>query len=143
MRLKKIVFATDFSTNCEPARELATSLARDGGAMMFIVHVVDRPFEDLAACGDQSAEATDAGRQLSRTQPTDPDVGYAQRLLTGPPPDAIARFADEHDADLIVIGSHGRTGGMRVLLGSVAETLMRRAKCSVLTVKPASPVVLA
>ena len=72
---------------------------------------------------------------LSEVKPKDENIKYSQHLLVGEPADAIAHFVDEHDIDLIVMGTHGRTGVMRLLMGSVAEEVVRKAKCGVLTVK--------
>ena len=60
---------------------------------------------------------------------------YEHHYLSGVPETEILAFADREKVDLIVIGSHGRTGITRVLLGSVAEAVVRGAKCPVLTVK--------
>ncbi len=139
MKAKKILFATDYSKHSEVARQIATSLARDSGAMLLIVHAVESPVHgpDRGFGGyiEQAEDTTSARRQLDETVPADPQVGYAQKLLDGVPSDEIVRCAEEEGVDLIVIGSHGRTGLMRMLLGSVAEAVVRRAKCPVLTVK--------
>ena len=58
------------------------------------------------------------------------------KLLTGPPADTIADFAEEKGADMIIVGTHGRKGLARVFLGSTAESLLREAPCQVLVVKP-------
>jgi nucleotide-binding universal stress UspA family protein len=72
---------------------------------------------------------------LHAVRPTDPSVPYEHRLLTGHPAEEIVRFADEADCELIVMGTHGRTGFKRLLMGSVAEAVVRRARCAVLTFK--------
>ena len=72
---------------------------------------------------------------LKEVVPTDPQVACEHRLLTGDPAVAIARLAEEEHADLIVMGTHGRTGLTRLLMGSVAEAVVRRAPCPVLTYK--------
>ena len=77
----------------------------------------------------------DARAHLDQITPTSPAVEFERRLLIGAPETEILTFAEDTDADLIVIGSHGRTGLARVLLGSIAEGIVRRAKCPVLTVK--------
>jgi len=70
--------------------------------------------------------------------PPDPNVKYEHRLVMGIAADDIVRLANEEQADLIVIGTHGRTGLKRVLMGSVAESVMRLATCPVLIVKEGS-----
>ena len=142
MNAKKILLATDFSEHSEAARQFATSLARDSGAMLLIVHAVAyRPDVGFNSYIEEAEDTTHARRQLNETVPADPEVGYAQKLLHGVPADEIVRCAQDERVDLIVIGSHGRTGLMRLLLGSVAEAVVRRAKCPVLTVKQPNKVV--
>jgi nucleotide-binding universal stress UspA family protein len=76
-------------------------------------------------------------RMLEKVVPPDPAVKFEHKLVMGTAADDIVRVADEEHADLIVIGTHGRTGLMRVLMGSVAESVMRLATCPVLTIKQA------
>ena len=77
---------------------------------------------------------------LEAVVPTDPSVPYEHHLTLGSPAEDIVRIADETGADMIVIGTHGRTGLMRVLMGSVAEAVMRHANCPVLTLKQSTKV---
>jgi nucleotide-binding universal stress UspA family protein len=74
-------------------------------------------------------------QMLSKVVPKSGDVAYEHHLLSGSPADEIVRFAGSHQADLIVIGTHGRTGLRRVLMGSVAEAVVRGANCPVFTFK--------
>ncbi len=74
-------------------------------------------------------------KMLEAVVPADKDIKYEHHLVLGTPAEDIVRIASEQNADLIVIGTHGRTGLKRVLMGSVAEAVMRRATCPVLTVK--------
>jgi len=62
-------------------------------------------------------------------------VRCSRHLVVGAPSTEIAKFAEEHDIDMIVLGTHGRTGLTRVLMGSVAEAVVRKAPCPVLTLK--------
>jgi len=66
-------------------------------------------------------------------------VRFEHKLLVGDPASAIVEAAEEENVDLIVLGTHGRTGLTRLLMGSVAENVVRKAKCPVLTVKHPSP----
>jgi nucleotide-binding universal stress UspA family protein len=77
----------------------------------------------------------DLRRMLHEIKPADPAVEYEHHLVTGDPAAAVARLADAEGVDLIVMGTHGRTGLTRLLMGSVAEAVVRRAKCPVLTFK--------
>ena len=73
--------------------------------------------------------------QLMVIKPTLDNVEYEHQLLLGHPADAIVDFATEHHIDLVVMGTHGRTGVARLVMGSIAEAVVRRAECPVLTVK--------
>lgn len=139
MQLKQIVFATDFSSSSDAALRLATMLARDSRARLLIVHVSEpRPAYTVAGVyaslpvGNEFAESNE---RLLKVLPTDSQVPCEHRLLIGVAADEIVKFAKESGADLIVIGSHGRTGLRRLLVGSVAEAVVRQAECPVITIK--------
>jgi nucleotide-binding universal stress UspA family protein len=138
MNAKKILFPTDFSTCSDAGLEQATALARDAGATLLIVHVEEPP----AAYGGgemyygiSEPDQTAMLRMLDDVRPTDPTVPYEHRLLRGNPADEIVSEAEREHCDLIVMGTHGRTGLRRLLMGSVAEAVVRRAHCAVLTYK--------
>jgi hypothetical protein len=76
---------------------------------------------------------------LRQIVPPVSDVAYEHKMLTGTPAEGIVRFAEEVQADFIVMGTHGRTGLFRVLMGSVAEAVVRKAPCPVLTVRQPAP----
>ena len=141
MKYKKILFATDFSPASETALQYATALARDSGATLLIAHVEEMP---MPYAGGEMYFAQpeypnpEVRRMLEAITPPDKTVKYEHRLEMGTAADDIVRVAEEENADMIVIGTHGRTGLMRVLMGSVAESVMRYAKCPVLTVKQAN-----
>lgn len=140
--MSKILFPTDFSTLGQTALETATALAKQRGAKLLIAHVEEPP---LAYGGGEfyyGLEYPDRGeirRMLLAVLPTDAAVGYEHRLLVGHPATAIVYLAEKEKVDLIVMPTHGRTGLLRVLMGSVAEGVVRKAKCPVLTVKAAAP----
>lgn len=139
MNLNTIVVATDFSHTSDAALRLATMLARDTRAKLHIVHVSEpRPAYTVAgvyASLPAGNEFADAYRQLQEVRPSDSGVPCEHRLLIGAPADEIVKYAQEQQADMIVIGSHGRTGLGRLLLGSVAEAIVRQAGCPVMTIK--------
>jgi nucleotide-binding universal stress UspA family protein len=141
MHYHRILFATDFSPASETALEYATALARDSGALLIIAHVEEMP---MPYAGGEMYFAQpeypnpEVRRMLEAVVPPDKSVKFEHRLVMGVAADDIVRVADEEKAELIVIGTHGRTGLMRVLMGSVAESVMRYAKCPVLTVKQAN-----
>jgi nucleotide-binding universal stress UspA family protein len=141
---KKILFPTDFSTCSDAGLKQATALARDAGATLLIAHVEEPA---IAYGGGEMYYGTiepdhkELTAMLRAVVPTDPAVKYEHRLLTGDPAERIVELAEEEHCDLIVMGTHGRTGFMRLLMGSVAEAVVRQAKCPVLTFKqpPAAP----
>ena len=138
MKAQKILFATDFSTCDDEALKMATSLARSRGAALLIVHVEEPPAlygEGMMYYGMPNPTADLQRMMLKKLVPSDPNVRYEHRLITGAPALAIIDLAEEEDVDLIVIGTHGRSGIDRVLMGSVAEMVLRRATCPVLTFK--------
>jgi len=138
MKADKIVVPTDFSHCGDAALRLAASLARDTGAKLLIVHVEEPP---LAYGGGEmyygvpEPATEDLQRMLQRVVPPDPNVEYEHRLISGEPASAIVQLAEDEKADLIVMATHGRTGLTRLLMGSVAEAVVRRAPCPVLTYK--------
>lgn len=141
MNPPKILFPTDFSTLGQTALELATSLARDRGAKLLIIHVEEPPVAYGGGemyYGIEEPNREELQRMLSEVVPTDPTVGYEHRLCTGSPAQAIVQLAEREGADMIVMPTHGRTGLVRLLMGSVAEEVVRKAKCPVLTVKAAA-----
>jgi universal stress protein A len=139
MDVKRILFPTDLSNVTDGALSLATSLARDNGATLIIVHVEELPI--AYGVGEMYFDALGPTRQKLRTMleailPSDPTVACEHHLIPGEPASAIVDFAKEKNIDLIVMGTHGRTGLKRVLMGSIAEAVVRSAPCPVLSYKP-------
>jgi nucleotide-binding universal stress UspA family protein len=130
--IRTIVHPTDFSAWSEEAFEVACSLARDYDAQLFILHVASLP--DMAFGETPEADHPGPSAQLHHIEATDAGVRVRHRLVEGEPAGQIVQFADEVQADLIIMGTHGRTGVRRLLLGSVAEHVLRRALCPVLTI---------
>jgi nucleotide-binding universal stress UspA family protein len=137
------LFATDFSPTSGGALQYATSLARDSGALLLIAHVEELP---LPYAGGEMYLAQpeypnpEIRRMLEAVVPPDKTVRYEHRLVLGTAAEDIVKLANEEGVDLIVMGTHGRTGLARVLMGSVAEAVMRHASCPVLTLKQANKV---
>jgi len=141
MNASKILCPTDFSTMGQTALEMATSLARDRGATLVIMHVEEPPMAYGGGelyYGIEEPNREELKRMLSEVVPADPAVPYEHRLMIGSPATAIVEMAQRENVNLIVMPTHGRTGLMRLLMGSVAEEVVRKAKCPVLTVKPAA-----
>lgn len=140
--INNILHPTDFSQNSENAWHMACALARDHGATVTLIHVNLLPtmaYGEFGAVPPETYDKQKLEEQLTQIEPTDPTLDVQRFLLEGDPAEEIIRFAKETMCDLIVMGTHGRTGLGRLLMGSVAETVMRRAPCPVLTVKEAVP----
>ena len=141
MLIRKILCPTDFSDGSDAALTMASSLARDNNAKLLIVHVHEPNIaytEGLSAAYGALSEVqrNDSKALLDNVNPTHPGIDFERRLVDGTPADAIVEVAKGDDAiDLIVLGTHGRSGLARLLMGSVAEAIVRRAPCPVLTVK--------
>lgn len=139
MNAKNIVLATDFSDYASDAMRYAVSIARDTGATVHLVHAVeDPPHSADRGFGGFQAEAeveSDAEKTLAEIKLPDENIPVVRKLLHGAPDVEIVQYAKEVEADMVVLGTHGHTGLMRVLLGSVAESVVRKAHCPVLTVK--------
>jgi nucleotide-binding universal stress UspA family protein len=141
--IRRIVLATDFSAPSEHAREAGVALARHLGAEVHLVHAFDVPLAvvtpyEVAVPDNLIVEAREAARkkleaelEAIRRQ----GIQATAHLAEVPAAPAIAEVAREVKADLVVVGTHGRTGFKHVLLGSVAERTIRLAPCAVLTVK--------
>jgi nucleotide-binding universal stress UspA family protein len=128
----------DFSEYSDAALQYASSLAQESGAKLYLVHVDDSqvPYDSGYAAYIAPPTNPEGLRQrLQEKRPSISAVEYEHKLLFGHPADGIVEFAQDHDIDLIVLGTHGRTGLARLLMGSVSEAVVRRAACPVLTVK--------
>lgn len=143
---KVILCPTDLSERAEAAIDYACELANKLGATLHLVHVLGVPMMGVPELGMALTSATidtmvveqqTALDDLARSKAPKCQIGQAV-LRTGEARDVINQTAKELGADLIVIGTHGRTGVARVLLGSVAESIVRTAPCPVLTVRNTS-----
>src|SRR5688572_11565473 len=124
MRLNEILFPTDFSPESEVAGLIAREMAVRADARLHVLHVVP-PLTDPSSPAESLARAA---RRLT-------DGLRAETvLLTGWAGRKIVDYAREKHIDLIVLGTHGRTGITLAILGSVAETVVRLSPCLVLTV---------
>ena len=143
--VRRILFPTDFSDSARSAQQYAKTLAEQFGAELHLLHVVSELTMPLA---DSLWSMTDAEQQLriqhaNRRLPEEVGAQWSKEHRTvcavkvGHTVEEIMNYSNEHEIDLIVIGTHGMTGLSRLLLGSVAEKLVRLATCPVLTVHPA------
>ena len=144
---RRILIPVDFSECSQEALAQACDLARRFDAELHLVHVVE-PFPTVTVAsaefyGDYHnyvKQQIDAARgQLSALPP--PELGpkpVVRAILQGRPDQEIVSYAADHGTDLIVLGTHGRTGVNRWLIGSVSERVVRHAPCAVLVVRPAA-----
>lgn len=141
LQMKTILLATDLSESSKIAFSLACSLGRDHGAKLIVLHAVPTGTHEALLMaqlgqGDSAAEFRDEiQHELHDFHPAPADVSIEYQMVKGSPTSAIVQKAKETGCDLIVMGTHGRTGLKRVLMGSVAEHVMRSAPCPVLVVK--------
>jgi len=134
IHVKKILYATDFSSYSNQAYFHAIALAESHGASLTILYVYAPSFGTPAG-QDEGANRQYWREQLRQIRPVDPKIPVQHVFLEGDPATEIVRYAGEAGMDLIVMGTHGRTGLERLLMGSVAERVLREAPCSVLVVK--------
>jgi nucleotide-binding universal stress UspA family protein len=138
--LKNILFATDFSRAADAAAPIAIEIAQRYGAKVYGVHV--NRFDDYTAAAPNAwavmAEAAerenkeDAGRLNEQLQGIDHEVVVGE----GKTWEVISDLIEQKEIDLVVLGTRGRTGLGKALLGSVAEQILRQSPCPVLTVGP-------
>lgn len=136
--VKTILHPTDFSESAEAAFSVATVLARQHGARIIVLHVYPPPMTQGEAVDrrrDPSYEA-DLWHLLDRYSSPDPETRVEYKLVEGAAAEKIVSVAEEEDCDLIVMGTHGRTGVLKLLVGSVTDAVLRKATaCPVLTVR--------
>jgi nucleotide-binding universal stress UspA family protein len=146
MNVKHILFPTDFSDGNDAALAYASLLAAESGGTLHILHVDD--LQDVGAdmaefgytCGTpwdyrDRAKVLD---ELEAVRPTVDGVPYEHHYRRGTAATQIVRFAESQAVDFVVMASHGRSGLARIVMGSVAEEVMRKAPCPVLIVKQPS-----
>lgn len=136
MNIKQILCPIDFSEFNESANEHASALAKANGARIVYLHVAqpEIPYASYAYINVEDEEK-EAMRMLHELKPTVEGVEASYAVEFGVPAEQIVQYANENDIDMIVVGTHGRTGLRRVLMGSVAEAVVRKAECPVLAFK--------
>ncbi len=135
MNAQKILFPTDFSSTGNSALAEATSLARDQKATLLILHVEVPPVAyggEEFYCGPAHLISEWLQNELEKIVPSDKSIPCEHRLVLGSPAQEIIRAARQEQVGLIVMSTHGRTGLKRLLMGSVAEAVVRGAPCPVL-----------
>lgn len=142
--IRRILYATDFSSASRAAFARAIALAKENRAQLTVAHVLAPMMAvgDAAMSADTYAELEAAGRRYGTTQlgalvakARKAGVRARAALLEGIAAEEIVRAARRAHADLLVIGTHGRTGFARFFLGSVASRVISHATCPVMTVR--------
>ena len=147
MTFRRILLATDFSPASRPAFRVAVDLARQGRGRLAIVHVLSSvaPLGVESYVSARMYEEMETSLRRWTQKRLDALVAQAKRARVNAHPmllvgaaahEAIARAAVRERADVIVIGTHGRSGLERVFVGSVAARVIGTAPCPVLTVRP-------
>lgn len=144
--IKKILSPVDFSETSAIAANKAKELARRTGAEVTLVHVLHEPAFSMAEgagyappsiVDEYEATMKRKVRELAESLGQD-GVAIRGKVVRGTPHEAIASVAEQDHVDLIVMGTHGRTGLSHLLLGSVAERVVRTARVPVMTVRTPS-----
>jgi nucleotide-binding universal stress UspA family protein len=149
---KRILVPTDFSAGSRAALDHAAGLAERFGATVVALHVWQPPAlmradDAISLAGEPYQTLAEAARLRASAAMDDflapliehEGLWFRRQLATGDPADAILDAASDGRFDLIVMGTHGRTGIKRMILGSVAEKVTRRASCPVLTIRDGRP----
>jgi len=142
--LKNVLFATDLSSAAHAALPYALAIARHYGSTLHAVHVLPEldimlrresssPSDYEAVLGDETRIALQKIRDLI---PELNDMPNDVQVCRGRVWDAISQIVSENRIDLVVVGTHGRTGVGKLLIGSAAEEILRQSPCPVLTVGP-------
>lgn len=139
--LKNILYATDFSRYSDAALPFALSIARKYASRIFVVHIISlTPFPKMPPTQALQAVAAQAVREAKGTmrgvQARCKEVPHEGLIRRGDIWTEIGKIIKEEQIDMVVCGTHGRTGVSKTLLGSVAENIYRHAPCPVLTIGP-------
>lgn len=147
-RISRILVPTDFSATSDEALAYAKRLAERFGAWLHVVHAFEDPFTTAAFAAEmytplpvsmRESMVKDCEQRLAERLTPEEKARYhgTAEIVVGTPAKAVVEYAATVGADLIVMGTHGRGGMAHVLLGSVAERVVRTAACPVLTIREA------
>jgi universal stress protein A len=145
IRIQRILLPTDFSALSATATNYACELATKFDAELHLLHTLEihpiaTPDFGMGLALPRYAEESKAAAEKSLTGLLDPTWSKGRKvvqvIVEGSPKVEIIRYSRQHAIDLIVLSTHGRTGLTHVILGSVAESVVRTAPCPVLTVRP-------
>ena len=138
---RKILVPTDFSPHAQEAFHVAHDLANATGATVVVFHVFRPPAvvsdDDRLLSAGARGETKDVWEELRKIQAKDSAVRVEREAILSDRPDAehILQMLESRGCDLIVMGTHGRTGLKQLLFGSVTEAVVRKARCPVMVVK--------
>jgi nucleotide-binding universal stress UspA family protein len=143
---RKIMLATDFSKTSEKALETALAFKDKFGCFLDVVHVFDASTFEMPApyyfmpgvnewVDNHFNEVKEKGRQALKDMLPGLGDDCSGHFIEGRTKEKVLEFAKENDIDLIVLGTHGHSGFNHFVLGSVAETIVRKAHCPVLVVR--------
>jgi nucleotide-binding universal stress UspA family protein len=135
--LKQILVATDFSDASAAAMDYGRALARTFGGSLHLLHVIENPFLRPHAADPYAIRNATLAHLFDRLTDDDRNALHATAVLetSDDPADEIVKYARAQQIDLIVMGTHGRGTVAQILVGSVAERVVRTAPCPVLTVR--------
>jgi nucleotide-binding universal stress UspA family protein len=156
---RRILCPVDLSSFSLEALKLGVKIAENSNARLYLLHVIDNPYDEIYLTSITQADP--ALLELYKSEPLKRSSvlaatrqhsevllrqfahswlgnvsGVRYLVETGNPFEAILEAAEDHQIDLIVLATHGRTGVKRLVIGNVAEKVVRHAPCPVLTVKP-------
>ena len=134
--IRTILYSTDFSSLSYHAFEVASAMAADYAARLVVLHVHEPPVPMGELVPSEPAGYHETLLENLRELKPSGQVSVDYRVELGTVADGIVRVANEIDCDLIVLGTQGKTGLRRAILGSVAESVLRKSPCPVLAVKP-------
>lgn len=144
IRIQRILFPTDFSENSKHPEEYACEFANQFHSELHILHILQDlalmappplftapkfSFDQIRAESEQTLATIPPASQIK-------GLSIVRQTCVGTPFLEIVRYARANNIDLIILGTHGRTGLRHVFMGSVAENVVRHANCPVLTVRP-------
>ena len=135
--LKQILIPIDFGEASDVALDYGRAFARTFGASLHLLHVMENPFLRPTAIDPNVVKAAVAKHLGERVTDDDRAALHATAVLetSDNPAEEITKYATAHTIDLIVMGTHGRGAMAQLLMGSVAEKVVRTAPCPVLTVR--------
>ena len=133
--IQTVLLPVDFADLATTAFDIACALARDYRAELVLTHVVEPAFISASDGPIPSGLEEPALERLRAIRPADSAIAVRHVLATGVPVQEILRVAADTKCDLIVMGTHGRGGLSRMIMGSVAEGVLRKSTCPVVTVR--------